>query len=295
MRAVLLLANDPSAVLTETNFRRAWAGVQKEVGRSTVVEAVRIDPSPAAALKERVAAALLGQVDVVVAPTPNMARAVTEANVSVPVVFSTYADPVSLGLVANARRPSGRATGVSLSDNLHAKRLEILRDAFPGTRALGVLVDRSMVELSSIDTEVLLPAHRLGFVPHVIVADDEAELRAALARPDVQALDAWYVPPTYVSYLAESWLGAALTRAGRPAMHATRREVEQGALMAYESDGAPAYDVLARMTAQVLRGGDPAQMPVWRPMRFVLVVRPRQAVPGLRIAPAVVRRADHVL
>jgi putative tryptophan/tyrosine transport system substrate-binding protein len=92
-------------------------------------------------------------------------RAAKQATSSIPIVMLTVLDPIGAGLVANLARPGGNVTGLSeVSAELSAKRLELLKEAAPGTSTIAVLVDRShptnALELKNTE----LAARRLGLV-----------------------------------------------------------------------------------------------------------------------------------
>ena len=233
--------------------------------------------------------------EVWVAPTGDSAQAVSWLSPPRPLVFATYPDPLRLGLVRSLSRPGGAATGVSLHDDLHAKRLELLIDAFGPLHRVGVVLDQSWISTRNVNAVLHEPARRLGLALHVFVANDEQQLNELMhdsAR--VATIQAWYIPPTYLAYRTEAALIAHLARLRKPAIHASESEVAAGALMAYSQNQRFVFDALADLTARVAGGEDPAQIPVQRPMQFVLAVRPRPDTASLRIHPSVIRRADRI-
>lgn len=212
-----------------------------------------------------------------------------------PVVFASFSDPVVTGIVPSLRAPGGRITGISLTDVWHAKRLELLRESFADLRHLGVLLDRLWVPVRSFEEDIARPAAALGLQAVRFDADSADELDALMHSPEAARMDAWYVVDSYISWLAEARIIEHLRRLERPAMHTTESEVaDGGALMAYAADREFVFDALADLTLRVLRGEDPGSIPVQRPRRFVLAVRPREAPAALRIHPSIVRRADRV-
>ncbi len=259
-----------------------------------------------ATLTQGLTTALALQPAVLVAPTGNTARlaaslvglspqATTLPRPStVAVVFASYPDPLQLGLVQSLHRPGGRFTGVSLADELDVKRLELLRDAFPAARQVTVLADRDWAQARHAEHELPAAAAALGLSLRFLYAHTLPELDRLMRGADAAAAQAWYIPPSYIAYLAEAQIIAHLARLQQPAIHATEREVQQGALMAYSQDTKFTLGAMAELTARVAAGEDPAAIPVERPRRFVLSVRPRSAPAALRMDAAVVRRADRV-
>jgi putative tryptophan/tyrosine transport system substrate-binding protein len=212
-----------------------------------------------------------------------------------PVVFASFSDPVKLGLVESLARPGGRLTGVALADTSHGKRLELLQEAFGQVRAVGVLLDRKWVGVPSFEHEIGLPAAKLGLTVQRFDADTPEELDRVMHSTQAARMDAWYVANSYIVYVAEARVIEHLRRLQRPAIHTFEREVSKGGtLMAYASDHSFVFSTMADLTLRVLRGEDPASIPVQRPRRFVLAVRPRPGPAALQINPSIIRRADRI-
>ncbi|KPF58235.1 hypothetical protein D621_06450 [beta proteobacterium AAP51] len=231
---------------------------------------------------------------VVVASTGDSARALALSRGQTQTVFASFLDPVRHGIVPSLQQPGPGITGISLADTLHAKRLELLRDAYPHIRTVGVLADRSWWRDFSEGDHFQAQAAALGLRVQVVLADTEAELEAAMHAPAAREMQGWYVPPTTLSYFAEAAILQHLQRLGRPSMHTTLGEVERGAPLAYVQDTSFVFDAMADLTHRVLRGVDAGSIPVQGPRQFVLAVRPRETPAALRLHPSIVRRADRV-
>lgn len=231
---------------------------------------------------------------ILVAPTGNTALASVRQRGSEQVVFASHLDPVRRGIVPSLTQPGPGITGISQADTLHAKRLELLRDAYPHIRRVGVLADRSWWRDFSEGDHFQAQAAALGLRVHVVLADTEAELEAAMHAPAAREMQGWYVPATTLSYFAEAAILQHLQRLGRPSMHTTLGEVERGAPLAYVQDTSFVFDAMADLTHRVLRGVDAGSIPVQGPRQFVLAVRPRETPAALRLHPSIVRRADRV-
>lgn len=226
----------------------------------------------------------------IVAPGGGPASAAVHGSRGIPVVFAISVNPVPL-LVPSLDRPGSHATGVSVDDTLHSKRLEFIREAFPHVRRLGVLVDRWWADGYDLEQQMIQPARALGLTAELHIADDLPSLDALMHSPAASAVDAWYLPPTYVAYVAEDALIAHMARLRLPAMHSTRREVERGALLAYAQDTGFTYRAMADMTQRILAGEAPGQIPIERPRHFMLTARVVDD-PRRQIAPSLLRRAQ---
>jgi putative tryptophan/tyrosine transport system substrate-binding protein len=242
----------------------------------------------------QIARLLQSKPDVLVTPTGDSARVAANQPRSSAVVFASFPDPVRLGIVESLGAPGRGVTGVSLADALHAKRLELLIDAFPRVKHVGILLDRWMRDVRDIEDAIKDRPNAVAIRTTIFVADSVQDVDRLMTSPAVKEIDAWYFPPTYVAYVAERELIAHLRRLQVPSIHSTEREVAEGAVMAYAQDHAFVYGAMAEMTARILRGEDASLIPVERPKRFVLAVRPRDDIASLRIRASVTRRADRI-
>ena len=247
-----------------------------------------------AALRQVIADAARRQPAALVAPTGETALAARQVAGRVPVIFSSYTDPLRAGIVSAMRSRSEPVTGISLADWLDGKRMEILRDAFPRVRTVAVIADRPWVESYDVERRMAAEGRRYDLDITILYAETVAETEAVMSGPRAEAFDAWYVPPNYVAYLAEAQIIRRLKQLGRPAIFGTVKEVREGGLMAYAQDISFVWPALAELLSRVLDGEPAQEIPVERPKRFHLAVRPAPAGQGPQIAIGVLRRADLV-
>lgn len=272
-------------------FEAALRKRHPDLARAFDLGLFRASAGDDAGIRDAIQRALQARAQLLVTPTGRTSTVAARVAQGTPLVFATFSDPVGSG-VRDAMQTSRMATtGVALADQLHAKRLEILKDSLPHVGEVAVLADRPWVREYDPDNRIARMAARIGLRTTVLLAENVDELEALMTDPRARRFDAWYVPPTYVAYLAQRQLIEHLKRLGKPGMHATVEEVEAGALMAYAQDGSFAYDALADLAARVCQGEFPGDIPVLTPQRFVLALRTDT---GVRLAPAVVRRADLV-
>jgi putative ABC transport system substrate-binding protein len=278
--------------LSHQKFLAAFKQAHPDLFSRVAIDYVQVpDTSSGGALVER---ALLRRPALVLAPTADSALMARARAGDTPVVFSSYLDPAKLGLVDAAVPHKRPVTGVSLADGLDIKRMELLRAAFPTVKTVGVLVDQSW--LDAVDFSALQDdaRQRFGFSLRYLLADSVADFEALALRPEIAGLDAWYVPGTYVAYLAESQILVLLRQLRKPAIHSTVQEVKNGAVMAYEQDSSFVFAALADLVARVLAGEDARTIPIERPRRYVLAVRADAEALALGMSPAMLRQADQV-
>jgi putative ABC transport system substrate-binding protein len=122
------------------------------------------------------------RVTVMAATSTPAAMAAKAATSAIPIVFTTAADPIAIGLVDSLNRPSGNATGVNiyLSD-LGAKRLELLRQLVPNATVIGMLVNQNFPGAESQSKDVEEAASTLGLQVHLVNANSEGDFNKAFA------------------------------------------------------------------------------------------------------------------
>lgn len=270
-----------------------------EVGRNIVVEyrdaERRFERFPALAA-ELVAL----KVDVIVAPNVLASQAAKRATTTIPIVFAGIADPVSDGLVASLGRPGGNVTGLAnLSPELIGKRLELLKEAVPGTSRVAILWQPGS-GMERTDRETLkgaeAAAQALSIQLRTIDARDPAEIEPAFAKIATARANALLVLGTPMFFTERQRLVELAARNKLPAMYTSRQFVEAGGLLAY---GASLDDLLRRSATYVdklLKGAKASDLPVEQPTKFELVVNAKTAKAlGLAIPQSVLGRADAVV
>jgi putative ABC transport system substrate-binding protein len=236
-------------------------------------------------------------VDVIVstggsAPT----RAAKDATATIPIVFLT-SDPVGVGLVPSLRQPGGNLTGVNiLTNELNAKRLDLLKEAIPGASRVGVLANPGPPAYRTARKPLEGAAQALGVRLDIKEVRNPHELdRAvpALSRERVRALLVVNDPMLFAERRRIVDLAA---KARLPGIYEWREFAEAGGLMSYWANLAELYRHAASYVDRILRGARPADLPVEQPTRFELVVNLTTAKAlGLTIPPSVLVRADEVI
>ncbi len=245
------------------------------------------------------AAALVAlKVDVLVAVTRPAAVAAQRATSTIPIVFTVVPDPVGLKLVASLAQPGGNITGLThIATDIGAKRIEILKEAFPGLSRVGLLVNPNdpAVAQRNID-EAQTAASRLSFIVQPVEVRSPEDFARAFAMIDQARLEGVVTGVDPMIYNERKRL-AELAQARRlPTMVHVAEMVEAGNLMSY----APNYPALFRRTAayvnKILKGTKPADLPVEQPTRFDLVINLKTAhAIGVTILPSLLLRADKVI
>jgi ABC-type uncharacterized transport system substrate-binding protein len=258
------------------------------------VDYVAGSPGNRVDLERATRAALARHPEILVTPTGTTAAIARRIAGSTPVVFICFDEPVRAGIVDSMRSSVAPITGISLSDQLDDKRLEILHQAFPAARSVAMLMDHARREQVDVPRIVAFAAERQGLEVTVLDAESPAEVEALMSAPAAARFDAWYFPISFVSVQSEAQILRDLRRLGKPAMHARTITVRNGGLMGYEQDPGFIYAEAVDLIDRIEAGEYAGDIPVQTPRGFVLAVRTDGATDATRIDPAVVRRADRV-
>jgi putative ABC transport system substrate-binding protein len=237
------------------------------------------------------------RVTVMAATSTPAALAAKAATSAIPIVFTTAADPIAVGLVDSLSRPSGNVTGVNsyLSD-LGAKRLELLRQLVPNDAVIGMLVNPNYPDAESQAKDVKEAARTLGQQVHVVNADSEGDLNRAFATFIELKADALLVSLDSFFLSRREQLVALAARHKIPVMYFARDFVLAGGLMSYGSDLADSYRQAGVYTGRILKGAKPVDLPVLQPTKFELSINPTTAKSlGLSIPDRLLALADEVI
>jgi putative tryptophan/tyrosine transport system substrate-binding protein len=240
-------------------------------------------------------AELVGASADVIVTTGNPATAAAKATASsTPVVF-VAGDPVEAGFVASLARPGGNMTGLNtLPAQLNAKRLELLREAFPKASRVAILFEPRHLSTSVLQVEAA--ARSLGLrVTRLEVrgADDFERAFEAAARNHVGAL----MPVSSALFHSERQRIVSLAALHRlPTIYEHRDFAEAGGLFSYGPDILVLNRRAAAHVDKIFKGAKPADLPVEQPTKFELVINLKTAKGlGLTIPQTVLLQATQVI
>lgn len=238
------------------------------------------------------------RVDVIVTSTDDAIAAVKQQTGTIPIVMVNSTDPVGTGFVASLARPGGNVTGLStISSELSAKRLELLKDAVPGLSRVAIIWNPDIrgAALDYKETEAAARSLRLQLQSvEVRRGEDLDRAFSALAEQRAEALVA---PPINPFLFANRRRLAALAQKNRlPSMYGLREFADAGGLMAYGPSIADGWRRAATYVDKILKGAPPGELPVEQPTTLELAINLKTAKAlGLTISPSLLQRADHVI
>jgi putative ABC transport system substrate-binding protein len=222
------------------------------------------------------------------------ARAAKTATATIPIVFSS-ADPVGLGLVVSLARPGGNLTGVSSLD-LTPKRIEMLSELVPRAKAIALLVNPNNPIVESVIRNAQEAARTKGVQLHVLKASTESEIDAAFATLTQIRVGALVMSSDGLFNSRLDQLAALASRHGVPTIYDWREFPAAGGLISYGPSRAGISREVGIYAGKILKGAQPADLPVQQPTKFELVVNLTTAKElGLTIPPSILARADEVI
>jgi len=243
------------------------------------------------------AADLVGRkVDLIVASNPPPALAAKSATSTIPIVFRGGSDPVADGLVASLARPDGNLTGVSIADDLTAKRLELMSELVPRARVIALLVNPNSTGAERVIRNVQEAARTKGLQLHVLKASSESEIDTAFASLVQLHAGALVVASDPFLSSRREQIVALASRHAVPSSYAWREFAESGGLISYGPSLTSAYRLVGVYAGKVLKGAKPADLPVQQPTTFELVINLKTAKAlGLTVPQRMLTQADDVI
>jgi putative ABC transport system substrate-binding protein len=239
------------------------------------------------------------QVDVVVATggTSSVVAAKPVVPPTMPIVFAMGGDPVKLGIVSSLARPGGNATGIAfLVNGLTAKHLQLLVELAPKATVVGFLVNPSDPNLASDTEQAREGARVLGHKLVIVNARTEIDLDPAFAMLMKEKVEALFIQVGPFTTDQRTKITALAARYALPTIYALREFVDAGGLMSYGTSITDANRQLGVYAGRVLKGTNPADLPVNQSVRFELVINLKAArVLGLDIPTSILLRADEVI
>ena len=234
--------------------------------------------------------------DVIVGSTDAVIRALHQATKTIPIVMTFVPDPVRSGFASNLAHPGGNITGLSdIGSDLVGKKVELIRLIVPRATSIGVLTTNSTSQQARLDAiRVAAKASGMGVQAELVPSAEALEKAfSSLAKQRVSAVIVLGGPP-FVSLRKE--LAALATRFRMFTLSPTRAYVEAGGLLSYGPSTAQQFELAAGYVDKILKGANPADLPIQQPTKLELVINGKTAKAlGITLLPELLLRTDEVI
>jgi putative ABC transport system substrate-binding protein len=237
------------------------------------------------------------QVTVIVAGGNVAALAVKKATATIPIVFTSGADPVKSGLVASLSRPEGNLAGVSLlAVEMASKRLELIRDLLPNARAVAMIVNPDYSGAESEMADVEAAGRTIGIKAHEVKARSAPDIDKAFEAIGGLHVDAFTVGTDGFFITRRHQLAALAARHAIPGVYPFPDFPAAGGLLSYGVSLMHSYRQAGVYAGRILKGSKPADLPISQPTKFEFVINVWTAKAlGLAIPPSFHLRAGTVI
>jgi ABC-type uncharacterized transport system substrate-binding protein len=235
--------------------------------------------------------------DVIIAYANPAVSALKPITNTIPIVFTQVSDPVGSGFVADLAHPGGNITGFhSFEPAIGEKWLEVLKQIAPSVRRVAVVHDpRIAANVSFLHAAQSASSSLAVTVTPAGVtnaADIEREITAFAQEPNGGLV----VAPAPSTFDRRDLIIALAERWRLPAIYSYRFNVKSGGLVSYGYEGLEQFQQAAIYVDRILRGANPAGLPLQLPSKYQLVINLKAAKAiGLSVPEAFLLRADEVI
>jgi putative ABC transport system substrate-binding protein len=224
-------------------------------------------------------------------------QAALDATSNIPIVFAASPDPIRAGYVVSLARPGGNLTGLStLAPQASGKRLQLLRELVPGISRFMFLSPTAGAEVTGILQEIRQAAQVFGtqvLVPNIVTnADLPGAFQVALEE---QAEAIWMSSSPQLSGEVGRIMEFAMAQR-LPVLSQTRIFADAGGLIFYGSNRLAQFRRAATYVDRILKGANPAEMPVEQPTEFELIINLKTAQAlGITVPRSLLDQATEVI
>jgi putative tryptophan/tyrosine transport system substrate-binding protein len=290
----------PGAPATSSHFAAAFTEGLRELGylegQNIVVER-RFGEAKAERLSDIAAELVRLKVDVIVTSTDPGIAAVKRQTQLIPIVMANSTDPVGTGFVASLARPGGNVTGLSsVSPELSAKRLELLKEAVPRLSRVAIVWNPDVRGAVLEYKETESAARSLHLQLQSVEVNRPDGFDRAFSAVTTGRAEALTVASSSLAFRNRGRIASLAQKNRLPSIYGLREFADAGGLMAYGPNYAELWRRAAAYVSKILKGAKPGELPVEQPTTFELVINLKTAKAlGLTIPPSLLRRADQII
>jgi putative ABC transport system substrate-binding protein len=289
-------SDEPDAQARLAAFLQGMQAAGWEVGRNLRIE-TRWSAGDGARLRKNATELVALNPDVILAGTGPTAATLQQASRTVPIVFAQTVDPVGSGLANSMSQPGGNATGfLQLDYDLSGKWLELLKEAAPQVKRVGVLRDSGTSAGAGQWAVIQAFSRAAGVELSPIDPRTAAEIERGVTALSRSPNSGLIVTASAVSLIHRDVIVSLAERYRLPAVYAYRSFIPAGGLISYGANLVGLYRLAAGYVDRILKGEKPADLPVQAPTKYELAINLKTAKAlGLTVPPTLIARADEVI
>ena len=277
-------------------FRQGLRELGYVEGKNIIIEWRSADLKPER--RSEIAAELVRlKVDLIVSAGPTITRVLREATTTIPIIMAQDTDPVGSGFVASLAKPGGNITGLSaLSPEMSGKQLELMKEIMPKLSRVAVIGNSTNPGDAQALRETVLAAGAYEIYLRYLDVQDAKDIEPVLRSAAKGRADALMVLGNPILNLQRQRVVDLTAKFRLAAAYARPEYVEAGGLMTYGTNYPELFRRAATYVDKILKGAQPADLPVEQPKKFEFIVNLKAAKQiGLTIPPQVLARADRVI
>ena len=256
-----------------------WAGGDPDKARTFARELIALTP------------------DVMVPSTNQVTRILQQETRTIPIVFAFVGDPVGSGFAASLARPGKNITGFANFENsIGGKWVELLKEIAPRAERIGFVFNPDAAPNVGFFHAAEAAAPSLGIKLIALAVRDATDIEQGItafaSEPDCGLV----VAPHAVTLGNRELIIELAVRNRLPALYSDRYFAESGGLVSFGNNTADLFRRAATYTDLILKGANPAELPVQLPTKFELIVNLKSAKTlGLTLSESFLTRADEVI
>jgi putative ABC transport system substrate-binding protein len=237
------------------------------------------------------------KVDVILADGTLAPLAAKRTTSTIPIVMTSAGDPLGSGLVASLAQPGGNVTGMSLMvPDLGGKRLELLKEVLPGLARVAVLWNVANPYSAIVFKETQVAGQTLGIEVRSLEVRGPNDFDGAFEAARRQRPDALVTVEDPLTFDHRKLIADFTAGERLPSLHGAKEFATGGGLISYGTNLATVFRHAAGYVDKILKGANPADLPVQQPTKFDLVINLTTAKAlGLQVPPSLLARADEVI
>jgi putative tryptophan/tyrosine transport system substrate-binding protein len=218
------------------------------------------------------------KVDIIIVAGADSTRAVKSATTTIPIVMAASQDAVGDGLVASLAQPGGNVTGRSVyAPELTPKRMEILKEMFPTLAKVGVLWNKESAGAAGQLLEAETAGRALGIAIESLPAQIPAGLDEVMAQAERVGARAILIISDSSTISNRAKIGSSALQHRLPTIFSNKAYLSGGGLMSYGPDIVESFRLSVDHVDKILKGANPANLPVEQPTKFEYVINLKTA------------------